>query len=174
MADVVACIALVISLASVGWQVVTFVGLGSRVKARLKLGLYDPEMTMAIVLPLTGTAFAESKSVIDQGYSTRCLVVEVSNIGRIGVDVIRCRAKATNGAILDPLSSVPANPKPNTGASNPGKRRSGTSPFLPCRTSSTLPTPVEFQTHLRYKVRGVSLNSAQSERFERRMSGNSL
>ena len=114
MADVLACIALVISLASVGWQVVTFVGSGSRVTARLKLGLYDAAMTMAIVLPLTKTAFTDSKSVIDRGYSTRCLVVEVSNIGRIGVDVIRCRAKLTNGAILDPLSSVPANPKPNT------------------------------------------------------------
>ncbi len=114
MADVVAWIALIIAFASVGWQVVTFVGSGSRVKARLKLGLYDSAMTMAIVLPLTPTAFADSKSMIKQGYSIRCLVIEVTNIGRIGVDVIRCRAKLTNGAILDPLSSVPANPKPNS------------------------------------------------------------
>jgi hypothetical protein len=101
----------VLATASLTWQVATFRLSGSRVKAMLKVGGLGPGG--ALTAPATADWSRMLQQFAGQGYGTPCLAAEVSNVGRLGVDIVRCTAVFSNGMLFDPVSH-PANPPRDT------------------------------------------------------------
>jgi len=100
-----------VATASLTWQVATFKLSGSRVKATLKVGGLG--VGGALTAPVKGDWSKMLRQLAQQGYGTPCLAAEVSNVGRLAVDVVRCTAVFSNGMAFDPASH-PANPPRDT------------------------------------------------------------
>lgn len=101
----------VVATASLTWQVATFRLSGSRVKATLKVGSVGGGG--ALTAPIGKDWERSLRQFGQQGFTTPCLAAEVSNVGRLGVDVVRCTAVFSNGMVFDPVS-YPVNPPRDT------------------------------------------------------------
>ena len=101
----------VVGTASLTWQVATFKLSGSRVKATLKIGAWGAGG--ALTAPVTVDWLKTLRQFAQQGYGAPGLAAEVTNVGRLGVDVVRCTAVFSKGMAFDPVSH-PASPPRNT------------------------------------------------------------
>ena len=101
----------VVATASLTWQVATFKLSGSRVKATLKIGGLGA--SGALTAPVGGDWPKMLRQFAQQGYGNSCLAAEVANVGRLGVDIVRCTAVFSNGMAFDPVAH-PASPPRDT------------------------------------------------------------
>jgi hypothetical protein len=99
----------VVATASLTWQVATFKLSGSRVKATLKVGGLN--ISGALTTPAKGDWRKMLRQFAQQGYGTACLAAEVTNVGRLGVDIVRCTAVFSNGMTFDPVSHLASPPR---------------------------------------------------------------
>lgn len=100
-----------LGVTSLTWQMATFKLSGSRVKVRLKVAALG--RGGALTAPVRPGWEVTLRQYASQGYPTPCLAIEASNVGRLGVDVVRCNARFSNGMSFDPLGH-PANPPSNS------------------------------------------------------------
>lgn len=99
-----------LAVASLSWQVATFKMSGSRVKVKLLIGGLGSGAT--VTAPLNRRWNAKIEEFAPMGYNTPCLAIEASNVGRLAVDVVRCKAILSNGTTFEPFD-YPVNPPTN-------------------------------------------------------------
>lgn len=109
-AVVIGFLGLVIAVVSITWQVATFMLSGSRVKVELKTAAIG---SAGVVTGPVGNDWEGIFPLLAaQGYETPCLAIEARNVGRLGVDVVRCQVNFENGAKYE-HPGHPSNPAPN-------------------------------------------------------------
>lgn len=94
-----------LAVASLSWQIATFKLSGSRVKVKLKIAGLRSDAVMTG--PVNSNWLTTLQQYASMGYAP-CLAIEARNVGRLGVDIIRCQALFSNGMGYDPGHS--ANP----------------------------------------------------------------
>ena len=94
-----------LAVASLSWQIATFKMSGSRIKVKLKIAGLGPTGVLTGLVDSNWCVNLQRYAAL--GY-TPCLAIEARNVGRLGVDIIRCKALFSNGVGYDP--GHPANP----------------------------------------------------------------
>jgi hypothetical protein len=102
----ISVVSLAIAGTSLGWQIASFMRSGARVTATLREGVLGPGN--AFTWPVgEGPSAEHAASLIRDGYRTAVLAVEVTNSGRMSIDVDRVKLRLSFGMELwEPAGTV--------------------------------------------------------------------